>query len=615
MKVWEVMSQPSITLREDAGIFKARKIMRETSLRCLPIVDEKNRLKGFITRTDLLKVTSLKLDAPVKEFMRQYPKITLDMELIDAINKLKEYNLKAAPVINSINDETLRGTLSLLDILRVMRARGFTPKAKTVSEVLTTKFFKCDPDERITKIWSNFVNDNAPAILVMKEDRLWGIITPKDLIDRRSWFFARESEDMKTPGKVKRFMIRGPICASPHLPIDFVTDFILNNDFSLLPVIDDESNVIGVITQEDLVRAYIEGVKPEAIPVPPIPIPLIEEKKIEYASSLNKLKEVLIESAVEAPLLKLKVKDLMRREVFKVALKDTVAHAKNLMLRYKVDHLLAVDEKGIILGLVSKRNIIKKVGFEGPIWKRRSSDPEFMRMIMTPEPPKISHEASIEEAATQMVYNNTDALIVVDDEDKFLGIITKNDIVKAFAEHYSGVLVENIMQPQRIGVVHPHHSLNHVIRIMDTNYLDCVVVAEGDKPLGLISDSQLVFVPIEDPVNGIKSRRLVWIRKLIHGGRRRGRYVKITPLLAEDFMIQIPAIIKLGSEASEAAKLMIKHKVDGLPVISENGQIVGVISKMDIIRELARRFVATPVEKEKLREKIVEHGRKETVRE
>lgn len=614
MKVWEVMSQPSITLKENDKISKARKIIRETGLRCLPIVDEKNRLKGFLTRTDLLKVTSLKIDAPVKEFMREEPKITLDMELVDALNKLKKHNLKAVPVVASTSDESLKGIFSLTDILRAIRARGFTPKARTVSEVLTREFLKCEPDERITKIWSKFVNDEAPAVLVMKEGRLWGIITPKDLIDRRSWFFARESEDLKTPGKVKRFMIRGPICASPYLPIDFVTEFILNNDFSLLPVVDDEGNVIGVITQEDLVRAYIEGMKPEAIPVPPIPIPLVEGE-VEYTSPSGKLREVLIEKTVEVPFPRLKVKDWMRKEVFKVVLTDSVAHARNLMLRHKIDHLLVVDEKGRILGLVSKRNITKRVGFEGPIWKRRPSDPEFMSRIMTPEPPKISYEASIEEAASRMVYNDTDALIVVDEKDDFLGIITKNDIVEAFAKHYRDILVENIMQPQRVGVVHPHHSLNHVIRIMDANYLDCIVVAEGDKPLGLISDSQLVFTPIDDPVNGIKHRRLVWIRRSIRGGRKTGKYVKITPLLAEDFMVPVPAIVKSNWEASKAAQLMLEHEVDGLPVISENGQIIGVVTKMDILRELARRLLITPLEEEKVPEKVAERGGREALKE
>ena len=42
--------------------------------------------------------------------------------------------------------------------------------------------------------------------------------------------------------------------------------------------------------------------------------------------------------------------------------------------------------------------------------------------------------------------------------------------------------------------------------------------------------------------------------------------------------------------AREAAQLMIEHKIGGLPVVDNSGDVVGIITESDIFRA----FVATP---------------------
>ncbi len=54
-KVKDYMSSPVITIREDEDILKAIRIMNERGIGRLVVVDEAGRLKGIITRTDILK--------------------------------------------------------------------------------------------------------------------------------------------------------------------------------------------------------------------------------------------------------------------------------------------------------------------------------------------------------------------------------------------------------------------------------------------------------------------------------------------------------------------------------------------------------------------------------
>ncbi|WP_199547209.1 CBS domain-containing protein [Streptomyces sp. N35] len=52
----QLMSEPAITVGADATIAQAARIMAEHRVERLPVVDEKNRLVGIVTRRDLLQI-------------------------------------------------------------------------------------------------------------------------------------------------------------------------------------------------------------------------------------------------------------------------------------------------------------------------------------------------------------------------------------------------------------------------------------------------------------------------------------------------------------------------------------------------------------------------------
>jgi CBS domain-containing protein len=50
--------------------------------------------------------------------------------------------------------------------------------------------------------------------------------------------------------------------------------------------------------------------------------------------------------------------------------------------------------------------------------------------------------------------------------------------------------------------------------------------------------------------------------------------------------------LTIGPEATigEAAQLMLDHKVSGLPVIEDDGRVVGIITESDIFRLVVREW-------------------------
>ena len=67
--VGDIMTSPALTIKPDANIAEAVRIMEEKRIRRLTVADDKNRLIGIITRADILKavIKKIKLMHPVQE--------------------------------------------------------------------------------------------------------------------------------------------------------------------------------------------------------------------------------------------------------------------------------------------------------------------------------------------------------------------------------------------------------------------------------------------------------------------------------------------------------------------------------------------------------------------
>jgi CBS domain-containing protein len=53
---WEIMTKPPITVRSDAALPQAARLMQERNVRRLVVVDERDKIVGIVSRSDLLQV-------------------------------------------------------------------------------------------------------------------------------------------------------------------------------------------------------------------------------------------------------------------------------------------------------------------------------------------------------------------------------------------------------------------------------------------------------------------------------------------------------------------------------------------------------------------------------
>jgi len=550
VKIWEVMREPAKKVLPRTLLTHARALFRQTEERIIPIIrDEKtNKLEGFLTRIEAIIPTSTKSNLRVIDVARDLPVFNVNESVENAFKQMVEMKADAAPVVDE--EGRLVGVVSLRDMIDAFLKQGITPLAETVNEVMTTEKleeFIVTPDTPINKIWSKFVFKGIPGVVVVrsKEEPVpIGVITPFDLIRKGRWRFHREiiAGKIVTPAKARRIMTRGVVVATPDTPVEQVARVMARNDFSIIPVVDEDGKVVGIVTQADVVKSYIEGAKPGRVRLKPLPMPkpVTAEERITYRTEQALLQEAVVKAEEGAyKELGLTAKDIAREELPAITINDTVEHARREMLRRKTDYLLVVDEAGRIVGVVSKWNMLKAIALRGPIWRRRVHDKFFIDYVMTKHVPHVKADEPLENVALKMLSNGAEVVIVEDDQGNTIGFITKDDLIDAYAKHQVGkLLVENVMVPIKTASVHPHHSLAHVINKMKTFMLDAVVVREGDRVYGVVSANRLPFVAIEDALRARKSRRLIWIRRLIRAGPKKARFVKVMPLVAADAMVE-----------------------------------------------------------------------------
>ncbi len=608
MKVWEAAREPRVVVLPRTPLVRVRSLIRFTEERIVPIVkDERSRkLYGFLTRIEAIIPTSTRSTLRVADVARDYPVLRQDHSIEEAVKLMEEFKTDSAPVVD--DEGRLVGVVTLTDIARAFMERGLRPKAETVSEIMTEKNldqYIVTMDERINKVWSRFVFRGIPGLVVVRsreEPVPVGVITPFDLVRKGRWRFHREIKAgrITTPAKVKKIMTRGAVVATPDTPVEMLARVMVENDFSIIPVVNDEGRVVGIVTLLDLVKTYIEGAKPGAVRVTPLPMPkpVAVEERASYYTEQQLIQEV-VQRPAELPYkeLGLTASDIAREELPAVTINDTIEHARREMLRRKTNYLLVIDEAGRIIGVVSKWNMLRAIALRGPIWRRTVHDKFFIDYVMSKVIPKVRTDEPIENVALKMLSNQAEVVIVENEKGETVGFITKDDLIEAYAAHHIGdIRVRDLVVPRKLSTVHPHHSLAHVINKMRSLLLDAVTVAEGNRIYGVVSANRLPFVAVEDAVRARRSRRLIWIRRMVRAGLRRARYVKIAPLVALDAMTPVEKPLPEDATILEAIQAFKKYGVDGLPVVDSEGRLIGTVSKNSILREMARHARIRPVE-------------------
>ena len=181
------------------------------------------------------------------------------------------------------------------------------------------------------------------------------------------------------------------------------------------------------------------------------------------------------------------------------------------------------------------------------------------------------------------------------------GIITKSDFLELYARNYGGKATVNEYMAKKVLTVRPDESVHMVLLIMvDSNISRVIVVNDNDKPIGIITSHDLLpastilrankitsLPPLTQYRVKTKNEAMTKTTDTTTQYKSNLPYGMKRVVLAEDIMRSYPIMITDYADLIDAALVMRGNMISGLPVVDSSDKLVGIITKTDITRAVA----------------------------
>jgi CBS domain-containing protein len=141
-------------------------------------------------------------------------------------------------------------------------------------------------------------------------------------------------------------MVKKVITINKNKSVEKLSKLLVKNKISGVPVVDDDGKLAGIATEGDLL------VKDSDLHFPRY-FKLFDS--IIYLESLNKFKRNL------KKYLGTKVEDIMTTEVRTVNKDTPVSEVANIMIKYNINRVPVLDDKGELAGIITRADIVKSM--------------------------------------------------------------------------------------------------------------------------------------------------------------------------------------------------------------------------------------------------------------
>jgi len=262
LRVQDVMNRSHPSIYADELATKARALLRDFRLRVLPVVDERKRLLGVLSRNDVMTISSSVSTIRVKGIMSNVRfAATLDMDAVQAVREMIRLDEWYAPVVKSPQDNSYIGMLGLEHVIKAFYEKKVARLSKPLSEVMSTnRLLLCSLNDEADKVWKMMKGHSLAACPVVTKGKLVGIVTQQNLLERGAIFPELEAKKgrFKTPSTISAVMKTPVVSLKPNNTVGDAAKLMLEKDIGRVPIVDDKGLLIGIVDREDVVRALIK---------------------------------------------------------------------------------------------------------------------------------------------------------------------------------------------------------------------------------------------------------------------------------------------------------------------------------------------------------------------
>ncbi|MEM0123550.1 MAG: CBS domain-containing protein [Conexivisphaerales archaeon] len=252
-------------------------------------------------------------------------------------------------------------------------------------------------------------------------------------------------------------------------------------------------------------------------------------------------------------------KELIRTNLITVNEESTVSQIQNL---FKYQRNLVVVNGQRYAGIITE-SLAYRFNSDLSVTK--------IKNIMQ-KAPKITGKESPEQIAKLMVESGFKLIPVADPDDIYQGGVLGDDLIKNFSNYLAKINLKVAMTPNPVKI-NIKTTVGQGLALMRKHGVGRLLVMDGNKLVGIVSLHDIVEKVIK---SNFKQRR----------DKRLGEFKYIADQGIKSIMSTDVKTLNHDLNVAQAFELMVENSFSSVPVM-ENGQLVGIITKEDILKQIA----------------------------
>ena len=347
----------------------------------------------------------------------------------------------------------------LIDLIDDMRAGKdvFFQFVRVVRDLMPNNVKTLTLDDTVGKAFELMRQDGIRHFCVVdipigeeKKPYFVGVISERDVLRQISPNTIKDAAG-KTNLKIQRQLLgqivtRKPKTVSPETSIVKMLSVMLDNHVDMVPVLDGD-DLVSVVTTVDIMRLIVRfdaicrlSERPNETDLE-VNKTLSADKVLRDADDVTSLFTTVFQT----------IKNIMTEQVVCLGNDDNLAAAMEAMKNGKFRHVPIVDTEGVLVGILSDRDVLRYLPFVGgqrlpgtdafrsSLFHVDTRDPSLslpVTSIMTRNVTHIRQNCIFYNAAKMLYELKISCLPVVDEDKKLRGIVTVTDIMKALLNVY-----------------------------------------------------------------------------------------------------------------------------------------------------------------------------------
>ncbi len=334
-------------------------------------------------------------------------------------------------------------------------------------------------------------------------------------------------------------------------------------------------------------------------------LPQVRELVPDALITSEEIQVVQYAARIPAAALAQPIGAIMRRHVTAIGPETPATEIVKLLLQQGYGSLPVVDAGRHIVGIITDGDLLLRAQLTARLdLQEELSQSQVQRQvaalqaqkltaadIMTATVVTLEQEASVREAMGRMVAHGLKRLPVVDGEQQLVGWVSRVDILRTMERHHqplvsgsapaAGRTVAELMY-REVPTVAAQSTIEEILQALEAGpYRRAVVVDNEKRVVGIITDGDVVRRSRGSEHPGLLAR----LRSLVTG-QPAAIALPDTNETAADLMTAPVLTITVDTSLPRALRLMLDNRVKRLPVVDEEGRLLGLLGRRNLLRGL-----------------------------